>query len=140
MDQFWLWNNNPIFHLMQSFCLRWALYILSLHCSALHLGSLRLRPESLLFSGSPIYSRGSPQPLTSQICLFPFFLLALRASVLFSHPMPHHVPLFPSVSSLPPTLWLLSFPSQVGPRHPYLGLLAFEFCGLCLGYFVLFFF
>jgi hypothetical protein len=48
------------------------------------------------------FSGGSPQPPISWGCLFTFFLLALRASVLFPHPLPDQVPLSPHFQ--PPTL------------------------------------
>jgi hypothetical protein len=87
---------------------------------AFHLWALPLIPESLLPSRSLVHSGESPQPPTSRGCLIPFFLLVLRASVLFPHSIPDHVPLSP-ISPLPsrslaPYLWLLSSPSQVGLR------------------------
>ena len=58
-----------------------------------------LSPESLSTLMSLVHSGGGgvlPTPIP-QGCLFPFFLLALRASVLFPHPIPDQVPLSPSL-------------------------------------------
>jgi hypothetical protein len=51
----------------------------------------------------------SLQPPISWGCLFPFFLLALRALVLFPHTMPDQVPFSPS------TPFPVHFPTQVPP-------------------------
>jgi hypothetical protein len=56
-----------------------------------------------------VHSGGSSQPPMSRGCMFPFFLLALRASVLFLHPVPDQVLLLPDPSPLPS----IHFPSQV---------------------------
>jgi hypothetical protein len=60
-----------------------------------------------------VHSGGSPQPPS---CLFPFFLLALRASVLFPHPIPDQVSLsaptphpLPCPLSLPPSPLMIAF-------------------------------
>jgi hypothetical protein len=88
-----------------------------------------LSPESLSLPRSLVHYGGSPQPPISCGCLFPFFLLALRASGLFPHLIPDQVPLFPPLSpcplslpgsSLPPQL--LSSLSQVGLRCPHLSM------------------
>jgi hypothetical protein len=58
-----------------------------------------------------------PQPHNFQGCLFPFFLLVLRASVLFPHPISDQVALFPRTpppstfppSSLPPSPLVIVF-------------------------------
>jgi hypothetical protein len=66
------------------------------------------------------------QPPISWVLLFPFFLLGLRASVLFPYPIPDHVPPqpcpIPFPSQVPPssTLWLHSSLSQVGLKHLHL--------------------
>ena len=92
---------------------------------------------------SPLKGMSSkmPQPPTSWSCLFPFFLLALRASVLsLHHLIPDHIPLSPfsnslppsfprslppslplSFPSLPPPLWLLSSPSQMRLQYLHFG-------------------
>ena len=101
------------------------------------------------------------ESFTSQVsgtlwgCLFPFFLLALRASVVFPHPIPDHVPLSPPPTpstllpgpSLPPHLWFLFSLSQVGLRCPHLGTSAcWAFwilwtipCVFCIFFFLFFF-
>jgi hypothetical protein len=78
-----------------SFCWRWALHVPSPHCRAFHLRSLPLSSESLSPPMSLVHSGGSPQPPISRGCLFPFFLLVLRASVLSLYPILDHVPLSP---------------------------------------------
>jgi len=133
-----------------SFCWRWYQQVPSPHCRAFYLGSPSLSPEGLSLPKSLVHSSVSFQPLSSQGYLFLFFLLVFRASVLFPHPIPDHVPLSPhphSLSlhspSLPPLLWLLSSFSQMGLRYPHLGpqlVDLFEFCGLYLGYSVIFYF
>ena len=99
---FWLWDGNPIPAVYAlTFYWRWTLQVPSPHCWAFYLRSLLLGPESLSTFRSLVHSiRVSPPP-TSQGCLFPFFLLALRASLLFPH-IPDHVPPFPSLSPVPP--------------------------------------
>ena len=69
------------------------LYVTSPYCQAFHLRSLPLSPECLSPPRSQVHSGGFTQPPVSQGCLFPFFLLALRASVLFPHPVPDEVSL-----------------------------------------------
>ena len=110
-SEFWLWDGNPILHLMPSlsFCWSWTLQVPSPQCRAFHLRSLSLSPESLSPPRSLVYSRGSPLLPTSRSYLFPFFLLSLKNSVFFLHPIEHHVPLSPPLSpspskSLPPYL------------------------------------
>jgi hypothetical protein len=82
-----------------SSCWGWALQVPSPYCQAFHPRSLPLIPESLSPPRSLVHSGGSspppPQPPTSRGCLFPFFLLALRTSVLFPHSIPDQVPLSP---------------------------------------------
>jgi hypothetical protein len=85
--------------------------------SLLHLGiSSRVPPfeswESLTSQVSGAFWR-VPQPPNSWCCLFPFFLLSLRSSVLLYHPIPDQVPSSPHPlsllgPSLPSHLWLLS--------------------------------
>jgi hypothetical protein len=97
-------------------------------CWAFYIRSFPLIPESLLPPMSLVHSGGSPQPPISWGCLFPFFLLALRDSVLFSHPIPDQVPLsphswfnFPPGSLTPSPLWMHLSLSQVGLRCSHLG-------------------
>ena len=120
------------------------------HCRSFHLGSLPLSPEFQLPPKSLIHSREFPQSTPSRGCLLPFFVLALRVSFLFSHPVPDQVLLSPTLPlSLPgplihPHLWLLSCPSskwEWGILTWALQLVdLFEFYGLYLGYYVPFFF
>jgi hypothetical protein len=82
-----------------------------------------------LSAGGGLYNHHPPPPPTSQGCLFAFFLLALRASVLFPPPylimsssyphcpLSHSGPFLP----LPCLLRLLSSLTKVGLRHPHLG-------------------
>jgi hypothetical protein len=85
--------------------------------------------SGISFKVSPFVSRESltsqvsgtfwrvPQPSISQGCLFPFFLLALRASVLFPHKITDQIPLFPLIPppihfpprSLPPSPLVIAF-------------------------------
>jgi hypothetical protein len=85
-----------------SSCWRWALFVPSPYCWAFHLRFLPLSPESLSPPRSLGLSGWSPQPPTSRGFQFLFFLLALRASVLFPHLIPDQVPL----SSQPPSPFL----------------------------------
>ena len=64
-----------------------------------------LSPESLSPPRSLVHSGMSLQPPIFRDCLFLFFLLALRDSVLFLHPIPDQVPspLPPLPSPPPPT-------------------------------------
>ena len=71
-----------------------------------------MSPESLIPPRSLVHFGGLPLPPVSLGCLFPFFLLVLRASVLFTHPIPDEVPLSPQ----PPSLW--TFPSRSLPPSP----------------------
>ena len=92
-----------------TFCWRLTLYVPFPHCKAFHLRFLNLIAESLSPPRSLVYSRGSPLLPTSRSYLFPFFLLSLKNSVFFLHPIEHHVPLSPPLSpspskSLPPYL------------------------------------
>ena len=83
----------------------------SLH-QALHLRYLPLSSESLSSPKSLVHSRGSASTFHYQGYLFPFFLLALRPSVIFPHKIPDQVPLPLSLPS--PIL----FPSQIPPSLP----------------------
>ena len=74
-----------------SSCWSWALYVPTTYCWAFYLRSVLLSPESLSLPRSLMHPGGSSQPPISQIFLFPFFLLALRASVLFPLPIPDQV-------------------------------------------------
>ena len=67
-------------------------------------------PWESLTSQVCVHSRVSPQPPNSWGCLFTFFLLAFRASVLFDYPIPDQGSGFP----LPSTL--LHTPSTYPPR------------------------
>jgi hypothetical protein len=106
------------------FLLEVALQISSPHCRAFHLMSLLLSPESLSPTRALVHSGGSYKTPISWSCLFPLFLLALMASVLFPHPIPDHIPLFspllspfPTKSPPPPTLWFFfqkSFKNYIG--------------------------
>jgi hypothetical protein len=113
------WHPPPS-HDALYFCWRWTLQVPSSQCRAFHLRTLPLSPENLSTPRSLVHSGGSPQPPTSQSCLFPFFLLALRAPVIFPHPIPDQVPLFSQPTfpprSLPPFLlviFFLSLPSGI---------------------------
>jgi hypothetical protein len=144
----------PSFDVLSS-CWRWALEVPSAYCQAYHLRSLPLSSERLSFPRSLMHSGGSPQLPISRGCLFPLFLLALGASVIFNHPKPDQVPLPPSTT---PSPLPIHFPSLLPPHPPptcdcFLlspkwdwGVLTcalqlvdlFKFCGLYLGYSVLF--
>jgi hypothetical protein len=107
------WSLSPLFDFLSS-CWRWALQVPSLYCQAFHLKFLPLIPETLLPPRSLVHSGGSLQPPISQGCLFPFFLPALRASVLFPHPIRFcpHSPCPPSTfptTSLPPFPLMIAF-------------------------------
>ena len=75
--------------------------------------------ESLTSQDSGALWGGPPQPPISWGCNFIFFLLALRASVLFPHPISNQVPLYPPCpqphphllpsSSLPPSPLVIAF-------------------------------
>ena len=69
--------------------------------------------ESLTSQVSAAFWRIPPQSPISWGCLFPFFLLTLRASVLFPHPIPDQVPLFPPLLPTPST-----FPPRSLPPSP----------------------
>ena len=130
-SEVWLWDGKLILHLMS--CLPDG-------------GGLRKFPLLTGISSKvPLFE--SWESLTSQVsgtfwefplppiswgCLYTFFLLALRASVLFSHPIPDQVPLSLPLPippcpislpgpSFPPHLWLFSSLSQMWLRHPHLG-------------------
>jgi hypothetical protein len=95
-----------------SSCWRWTLQVPSPYCQLFHLRFLPLSPENLSLPKSLVHSGGSLQPPVSQYFLFPFFLLALRASVLFPHLTPDQVP-------HPPLLFSLStFPHRLLPPSP----------------------
>jgi hypothetical protein len=109
------------------------------HCWAFHPRSLPLSPKRLSSFRSLVHSGVSPQPPTSRGCLFSFFLLALRVSVLFSHPVPDQAPLSSPTPCLPSHV-PLSLPCCVcfllPPKWDWgiltCVLLLFEFCGLYL--------
>jgi hypothetical protein len=106
--------------------------------------------ESLTFQGSGAFWRVLPTS-TSQGCLFSFFLLALRASVLFPHPISDqnlHCPIFPPhplprvPSSLVTCDCFLLLPKWYSDILSWALQLVehFEFCALYLGYPLFFFF
>jgi hypothetical protein len=79
---------------------------------AFHLRSLLLNPASLSYlPGLWCILEGYSQTPNSWGCLFPLSLLALRASVLFPHPVTDHVPFSAPHSPA-------HFPSQVPPSLP----------------------
>jgi hypothetical protein len=139
-----------------TWCPVFLLWVPSPYCLAFHLRSLSVESwESLTSQVSGTFSI-VPQPSISLCwsCLFIFFLLALRASVFFPHPITDQVPLYPHI---PPHPHPIHFPSLVSPSLPTCdcfllppkwdwGVLTwafqfvelFEFCGLYLGYSVLF--
>jgi hypothetical protein len=87
------------------------LYKFSLLCTAFHLGFLPLSPGSLLPPRSLVHSGvGVVIPSIFWCCLLTSFLLSLRASIVFPHPIPDQVPLSIPDSPLP-----IQFPSQVSP-------------------------
>ena len=95
-------DGNPIPPLdALSFYSRWMLQVPSPQCCAFHLKSLPVSPELLLPPRFLVLSRGSSCPLpTFPGCIFPFILLALRASLLFpAHLVFDHVPLSPPLPS-----------------------------------------
>ena len=127
-----MWDGNPITHLMPSLSFYW-MWILQVptphlqvptpHCRAFHLRYLHLSPESLSPPRSLVHSGGTPPPSLGD-CLFPFFLLALRASGLFTHLI-----MFLSSSSLshpslslpsPLVIAFFSLPSRIGTSCPHL--------------------
>jgi hypothetical protein len=85
----------------------------SLSLLSFHQRSLPMSPGSLSTPRSLVHSRGSPQPPISWGCLFPFFLLALRASVIFPHPIPDQVPFYPPLPSQP--VHIPSLQSKIRP-------------------------
>jgi hypothetical protein len=88
------WQTPPSFDTLSS-CWRWALKVPSPYCLAFHLRSLPLSPESLSPPRSLVQSlEGLPPPFFPGY-LFQFFLLALRASVLFPNPHPNTWPCSP---------------------------------------------
>jgi hypothetical protein len=150
-SEFWLWDSKPNYSSFDvlSFCWRWALQVILPHCRAFHLESFEFW-QSLT---SQVYGTfwSAPQPPTSQGCLLLFFLLAFRASIFSSLPIPEQLPLSPTpfplsfpCSSFPPSL-----PSCVCfllPPKWNLGYLTWAlklvdlFCGPYLGYSVFLFF
>jgi hypothetical protein len=109
-----------------------------------------LSPESLSPPISLVHFGGSPQIPISQGCLFPLFLLALRASFLFPHPVPYQVSISPLItppstfhlkSLLPSPLMVALFSLPSGTGLSLLGhfsLLTFSSsvaCILCILYF-----
>jgi hypothetical protein len=97
------WQHHPSLDALSSYW-RLALWVPSSHYRTFHLGYLLLSPESVSPPRSLVHYKGSPKPLTSRGCLFPFFLLALRTSVFF----PTHYQTMPAprppVSLLGPSL------------------------------------
>jgi hypothetical protein len=94
------WQPNPSLDFLPFFW-RWSLQVPSPHYRPFHLRYLPLSPEIFFTSKVPgTFWRVAPPP-TFWGCLFPFFLLALRPSVLFPHLIPDHVPLFPSLFPFP---------------------------------------
>jgi hypothetical protein len=81
-------------------CLCWVRTWGSSHVVGLSLGVFHL----------PSAFWGSPQRLISWGCLFIFFLLAHRASVIFPPPIPDQVPLYTPLLPHP-----IHFPSQIPP-------------------------
>jgi hypothetical protein len=69
--------------------------------------------ESLTSQFSAVLWGSPPQAPISWGCLFTFFLQALSASVLFSHPIPDQIPLTPHCLPTP-----IHFPTQVPPSLP----------------------
>jgi hypothetical protein len=126
-SEMWLWDGNPIPHLMSCLPAGGGLYKFPLPTSI----SSKIPPfefwESLTSQISDAFWRSPTQPALSWGCLFSFFLLALRASVLFPHSIPDQVPFSPLIptspdpvhfpSQVPPSLSSLS---QVGLSHPHL--------------------
>jgi hypothetical protein len=89
------YQNRPFALLLPPCCLNIKIF----------LDILFLSPETFSPPRSLVHSGGSAQPPISWGCLFPFFQLALRASMLFPHPIPDQFPLSPH-SFPPPTLTL----------------------------------
>ena len=89
------WQATLSLHLISCLYTGGGLYEFLLpHCWAFHLRSLPLSPKSLSPPRSLVHCRGFPQLPVSWGCLFPFFLMEFRASVLLPHPIPDQVPLF----------------------------------------------
>jgi hypothetical protein len=91
------WERHPSLNALTSCCM-WALY--------LQLGISSKAPlfeswESLTTQVSGALGVGVGQPFISWGCLFTFFLLVLRAAVLFPHPIPDQVPLSPPLHIYP---------------------------------------
>jgi hypothetical protein len=78
----------------------------------IHLRFLPLSTGGLLTFRSLVNSGETPQPPIWRGCLFPFFLLALRSSVLFPHSISDQVPLSP----IPTPQLPFTFPSR--SLHP----------------------
>jgi hypothetical protein len=119
---------------------RGGFYKFPLPTVGLHLRFLLLSSENLSTFRSLLHSGGSAPPPTSQGCLFPFFLLALRASLLFTSPhntwscSPPHFSVS-SPSQPPPTVC----PQNCFPPHCVLQLVnLLESSVLCPGYSILF--
>jgi hypothetical protein len=97
-----------------------------------------------LTSQSLVHSGGSPEASTSWSCLFPFFLLDLRASVLFPQPIPDQVPFsipYPLSTFPRRTLPFFSHPSGTEVFLFGLSLLSFlSSVGCILGIWHFFFF
>ena len=97
-SEYWLWDSNTSFTWCPVFLKEVGFFQVHFpHCRAFDIGSLLLSRESLSPPRSLVHSGGSPQPLTSWGCLFPFFLLAFRVSVISIHLIQDHVSLSPPV-------------------------------------------
>ena len=105
------------------------------HYRAFYLRSLSLSPERLSSPRSLVHSESPPQPPTFQSCLFPFFLLALRASILFPQPTPDHVPFFPPKSSFPPRSLFSTCDSLILPPKWDWGILTWALLSLTFSIF-----
>jgi hypothetical protein len=113
-EQLWVrvvtvgWFPSPSFDALSSWW-RWALQVPSLYCWTFYLNPSLWVPRVSHIPSLWCILEGCPQPPISWGYLFPFFLLALRASVLFPHSIPYQVPVSPSIP--------VHFPSQVQIPH-----------------------
>jgi hypothetical protein len=105
-EQLWVrdvtvgWQPYPSLDVLSSWW-RWVLLVPSPYCQVFHLRPIPLSHGSLSPPRSLVHSEMSSQPAISWGCLFTFFLLALKALVLFPHPMPDQVPLYPPLLPTP---------------------------------------
>jgi hypothetical protein len=117
-SEFRLWDGPPLSHLM--LCLPPGGGLCKFPLPTVRYFSSKVPPffessEYLTSQVSSAFWRSHPcpsQPPVSGGCLFPFFLLALRASALFLYPITVQVRLFP-LSPHP-----VHFPSKVSPSLP----------------------